>query len=257
MVSEIVPPDERARFWSTPESVARMARSIYAQRAVARDALQEGVDKASEDAVAYMNLYRERALTELLMQQRVRAKSTGKMLDDLARTEYKATPERFSKPEQIHARHILLAVAKDGSDDAKVKAQAQELIDQIRKGADFAKLATEQSADKGSAARGGDLGFFARGRMAPDFERAAFALQKKGDLSAPVKTEFGYHVIELLERKPASTQPLEEALPVLREELREKINTKERTNIWKAAESTGKIDDDAVARLVKAKGTKE
>jgi peptidyl-prolyl cis-trans isomerase C len=256
LVKEMVPPARRTEFWSSPESVGQLARSIYAQRALAQDAAKEGLDKSAEGA-AHLKLTRERALTELVMQQRVRAKTPDtKALDSYARGEYKAKPERFALPEQVHARHILLAVAADGSDDAAVKAKAQGLIAELRKGADFAKLASEQSIDKGSAARGGDLGFFARGRMVPEFEQAVFALEKKGDLSEPVKTQFGYHIIELIERKAAGTQSFEETLPTLREELLGKINSEERMKVWRAAEGAGKVNDDEVARLVKAKGKK-
>ncbi|MDR1969707.1 MAG: peptidylprolyl isomerase [Burkholderiaceae bacterium] len=256
LAKEMVPPARRTEFWSNPEQIGQLARSIYAQRALAQDALKEGLDKSAEGA-AHLKLTRERALTELVMQQRVRAKTPNdKALDTYARSEYKAKPERFVLPEQVHARHILLAVAADGSNDAAVKAKAQELIAELRKGADFAKLASTQSIDKGSAARGGDLGFFARGSMVPEFEQAAFALQKKGDLSAPVKTQFGYHIIELIEHKAAGTQSFEEALPILREELLGKVNTEERMKAWRAAEGAGKVNDEEIARLAKAKGQK-
>jgi peptidyl-prolyl cis-trans isomerase C len=256
MVKELVPPQRRADFWSSAESIERMAHSIYAQRLLAQEALKEGLDK-SADGPTYLALRRNQALTELLMQQRVKAKTPpDKTLDELARADYVAKPERFALPDQVHARHILLAVAKDGGDDAQVKAKAEELVAQLRKGADFAKLAGEQSADKGSAARGGDLGFFTRGKMVPEFEKAAFALEKKGDLSAPVKTQFGYHIIELIERQKAGTAPLEEVLPTLREGMLAKINQDERLRVWKEAEDAGKVDADEVARLVKARGKK-
>ena len=252
MVKEMVRPDQRATFWSQPESIERLARSIYAQRAVAQDALKQGLDK-SGDGPVYLKLMQERALTELTMQQRVRAKTpSDKTLEELAQGEYKAKPERFAVPEQVHVRHILLLVAKDGSDDAQVKAKAEDLLAQLRKGADFAKLAQENSGDKGSAARGGDLGFVQRGRTVPEFEQAAFALQKKGELSGLVKTQFGYHIIELVERKQAGTAQLEEVLPALREEMLGKINSDERMKTWQEAEDGGKVNADEVARLVKA-----
>ena len=255
IANEMVPPARRAEFWSNPEAVGRLARSIYAQRALASDATKESLDKSAEGAI-YLKLIRERALTELFMQQRVRAKTPDdKAVDAYGRSEYKAKPERFASPEEIHVRHILLPVAQDGSDDAKVKERAEQLIAQLRKGADFGKLASELSADKGSAARGGDLGFFARGRMVPQFDQAAFALQKKGDLSQPVKTQFGYHIIELLDRKKAGTMPYEDAQPILREEMLGKINGEERMKVWGAAESQGKVNDEAVGALTKKKGS--
>lgn len=253
MAKEMIRPEQRAAFWAQPESIERLARSIYAQRAVAQAALKEGLDKTGNGPV-YLKLMRERALTELTMQQRVRAKTpSDKTLDELAQGEYKAKPERFAMPEQVHVRHILLAVAQDGSDDAQVKAKAGDLLAQLRKGADFAKLAQENSADKGSAARGGDLGFVPRGRTVPEFEQAAFALQNKGDLSELVKTKFGYHIIELVERKPAGTASLQEVLPALREDMLAKINSDERMKTWQEAEDAGKVNADEVARLVKAR----
>ena len=132
-------------------------------------------------------------------------------LREYARTEYDRFPERYTdQKEQVKVRHILLPVAADGSDDAAVQAKAQALLAQLRGGADFAALAREYSSDKGSASRGGELGWFARGRMVPAFEAAAFALQKPGELSAPVKTQYGWHIIELLDRRPAGSVSVEQ-----------------------------------------------
>jgi parvulin-like peptidyl-prolyl isomerase len=106
---------------------------------------------------------------------------------------------------QARARHILIRFqgspvplkpgAKDLS-DADALAKAQDLEKQIKGGADFAALATKESDDAGSAANGGDLGFFHRGQMVPSFEAAAFAMQP-GQVSDPVKSQFGYHIIKL------------------------------------------------------------
>src|SRR5256885_15002081 len=82
-------------------------------------------------------------------------------------TLFRSHPERFAVEEQVHVRHILIA----GTDDA-ARAQAEKLVAELRGGADFAALAKERSADKGSAARGGDLGFFGKDKMVPEFEQA-------------------------------------------------------------------------------------
>ena len=253
IVKERVPAARRAEFWSNPAAIAQMARGLYAQRSLAQEATKAGLDRTAEGA-AYLQLTRERALTELEMQARVRAKTPdAKAQEAYARGEYKAQPKRFELPDQIHARHILLAVAKDGSNDAAMKARAEDLIAQLRQGADFAKLAREQSADKGSAQRGGDLGVFGRGKMVPPFEKAAFALQKPGEISGPVRSDFGYHIIELVERQSARRQPFEEVLPALREEMLGKINGEERMRAWNAAEAAGKVNDDAVGNLAKSR----
>lgn len=102
----------------------------------------------------------------------------------------------FNK-EEIHARHILFAT-KD-KDDATVKKQAESVLDRIKKGEDFEKLAKEFGSD-GTKEVGGDLGWFARGEMVPEFETSAFALQK-GQLSDLVKTQFGYHIIRVDDKR--------------------------------------------------------
>lgn len=109
---------------------------------------------------------------------------------------------------QVHARHILIRVAPDASDE-EVQA-AQEKIESIKQqldaGADFAELAKQYSEDPSNAAQGGDLGFFGKGRMVPEFEAVAFSLEP-GQISDPVKTQFGFHLIQVLERK---VEPLED-----------------------------------------------
>ncbi len=114
---------------------------------------------------------------------------------------YDQNKARFSKPEQVRARHILLKTG-EGKDDAAVLKLAQELVTKLRGGADFQALAKEYSEDPGSKENGGDLGFFERGRMVPEFENAAFGLQPD-QISDPVKTQFGYHIIQTLGKQPA------------------------------------------------------
>lgn len=113
---------------------------------------------------------------------------------------YEKNTERFSRPEQVRARHILLKV--EGKKEEDVKKQAEELVKQLRAGADFAALAKEYSDDPGSKERGGDLGPFGRGRMVPEFDKAAFT-QPVNQIGDPVKTQFGYHIIQVTEKQPA------------------------------------------------------
>lgn len=113
---------------------------------------------------------------------------------------YEANKAQYSRPEQVKARHILLTT-KD-KDDATVKAQAEDLVKQLRAGADFAALATQYSEDPGSKEKGGDLGFFGRGSMVPEFEQVAFSATPN-TISDPVKTQFGYHIIQVTAKQPA------------------------------------------------------
>jgi peptidyl-prolyl cis-trans isomerase D len=129
---------------------------------------------------------------------------------------YNANIEQYSTPEQIRASHVLLKT--DGKDDAAVKARAEELLKQARGGADFAELARKNSEDETTAKNGGDLDYFGRGRMVPEFDQVAFAMQP-GDLSDLVKTSFGYHIIKLVDKKPGTTKTLAEVRQQISDQL--------------------------------------
>jgi peptidyl-prolyl cis-trans isomerase D len=136
--------------------------------------------------------------------------------------QYQARKDALKTQEQRRASHILVQVAADADQEAldAARNKAQELLDQIRAGADFAELAANNSDDPGSAAQGGDLGFFAKGVMAPEFEASAFALQP-GEVSDPVQTQFGFHIIKLIEVRagevPAFDAVRDEILAELRQ----------------------------------------
>ena len=118
---------------------------------------------------------------------------------------YNNSIEQYTTPEQVRASHILLKT--EGKDDAAVKAKAEEILKQAKAGADFADLAKKNSEDEQSAKNGGDLDYFGRGRMVPEFDQAVFAMQK-GQISDLVKTQYGYHIIKLEDKKSATTKPL-------------------------------------------------
>ena len=124
---------------------------------------------------------------------------------------YQKNAAQFATPEVAHARHILVRVDEKASaeDQAKAKARIEAVAARLKAGEDFAAVAKEVSEDPGSAVQGGDLGWFQHGQMVPEFDKAAFAL-KTGEVSEPVKTQFGWHLILLEERKEAGQKPLDE-----------------------------------------------
>ncbi len=129
---------------------------------------------------------------------------------------YRENTQMFSTPEQVRASHILLKT--EGKDDAAVKARAEALLKQVKAGADFAELAKKNSEDEASAKQGGDLDYFGRGRMVKEFEDVAFTLAP-GSVSDLVKTQFGYHIIKVVDKKPATTRSLEEARSQIADQL--------------------------------------
>ena len=139
--------------------------------------------------------------------------------DDAVRNYYQEHTETYNPPEKRRARHILLKVGAEDSPEAKAarKAEAEKILAQIKKGGDFAQLASQFSEDS-TKIKGGDLGFFGRGQMVQPFEDSVFAL-KKGEVSGVVETPFGYHIIKLEEIMPAKTQTLEEVSGAIRKVL--------------------------------------
>jgi peptidyl-prolyl cis-trans isomerase D len=136
--------------------------------------------------------------------------------DDRLRDEYNAHQERFGQPERRRARHILISVPSgaDATVEAKAKAEIEAARERIVKGEDFAAVAKEVSQDPGTKAAGGDLGEFGRGVMDPAFEEAVFSLPE-GQLSEPVRSRFGYHLIETTGIVPATIKPFEAVKPEL------------------------------------------
>jgi peptidyl-prolyl cis-trans isomerase C len=141
--------------------------------------------------------------------------------DAQVREFYDKNPDKFKQDEAIRASHILIPADEKADDATKKKARAEidDILKQLNGGADFAELAKKYSKD-GSAAQGGDLNFFPKGQMVPAFDQAAWAL-KPGETSGVVTTPFGYHIIKLTERRPASTVPFEQVSPRIKEYLTE------------------------------------
>jgi peptidyl-prolyl cis-trans isomerase D len=141
---------------------------------------------------------------------------TDKQLHDA----YQANLDNFRLPERVHVRHILL-MTQNKSDAEKKQAltKAQDILKQLKNGGDFAQLAAKNSEDTSNASKGGDLGWVVHGQMVAEFEKASFALQPK-QTSDIVTTQFGYHIINELERDSARLKPFDEVKASLTDELR-------------------------------------
>ena len=133
---------------------------------------------------------------------------------------YKDHGGEFEEPKRLHVAHVLARVPPVGGSDAEnaAKAKVEDVIKRARAGEDFGKLARELSEDKASAVQGGDLGFVGPGELVAPFEQAAFAL-KKGEVSEPVRTPFGYHAIRVLDVREGGKTPLKDVAPKIKETL--------------------------------------
>ena len=151
---------------------------------------------------------------------------------------YNENIQQYSTPEQVRASHILLKT--EGKDDAAVKKQADDLLKRAKGGEDFAALATKYSEDEISAKKGGDLDYFGHGQMQPEFDQAAFAMQP-GQISDLVKTQYGYHIIKLVDKKAGTTKSLAEVRQQIEEQLK-----------WEQAQSGAqKLSDKIAGQLTK------
>lgn len=159
--------------------------------AIAALAEADGYDK-EEDFLSRMILLRRRALHNIYVSKTVSSTIT----EDEIKARYTS---ETAKIEEIKARHILV----------KTEDEARDIINLLDEGGDFAGLAKEKSTGP-SGPNGGDLGFFSKGQMVPAFEKAAFALEVGNYTKQPVKTQFGYHIIKIDERRKAIPQPYEQ-----------------------------------------------
>ena len=160
---------------------------------------------------------------------------------------YEDNQQQYATPEQVRASHILLKT--QGKDEAAVKKLADDLAAKAKAGADFAELAKKHSEDDSNNTKGGDLDYFGRGQMVADFDKVAFAM-KPGEVSDPVKTEFGYHVIKLMEKRAASQRPLAEVRGQIEDQIRwqRAQDEAQRTATDIAAQMKKPGDFDAVAK---------
>ena len=221
--------------------------------ALTADRFRDQVTVTDADVAAYFEMhtadYRigEQRKVKMLVLDREQAQAKTIVPAGDVQRYYNDNIAQYQTPEQIRASHILLTTA--GKDEATVQEQAEDILKQARAGADFAALATTFSEDEGSKVNGGDLDYFSRGRMVPEFETAAFAMQP-GQVGDLVKSQFGFHIIKVVDKKAGVTRTFDEVRPQIEEQLKAQRTDQQLTA--RATELAGRIDDpsdlDTVAR---------
>jgi peptidyl-prolyl cis-trans isomerase D len=175
---------------------------------------------------------------------------------------YNQNQANFRLPEHVNVRHILLMTqGKPASEDAKMKAKADDLVKQLRAGADFAELAKKNSEDPGSAQKGGEYDNVVRGQMDPAFEKAAFT-QKPMAIGDPVKSAYGYHIIQVLAHEDARVKPFAEVKDELAKQWKqqrvadilEKVSDKAQLALQRDPEHPDKVAADLGMEVLHADG---
>src|SRR5262249_17317388 len=165
--------------------------------------------------------------------------------DDDLKIRYQQDIQQYQVPNRVHAEHILfMTVGKTDAEVDEIKKKAEDVLKQVKKGAKFDDLAKKYSEDPGSKEKGGDLGWLVQGQTVPEFERAAFSMQP-GQISDLVKTQYGFHIIKVMEKETAHTKPFEEVKDSIRGPL---LNNK-------AQEEENKISDQISAQIRKSSKT--
>ena len=186
-------------------------------------------------------------IKKMLQQQRwLESQLTGKaeVTEEEAKKFYEENKTEFTQPETVKASHILFRVNKEDSEDVvnqKLKA-AQGAEARAKKGEDFTALAKELSEEPGAKESGGDLGFFPKDRMVPEFAEVAFK-ENVGEISDPVRTQFGWHVIKVTEKKPAGTLPYDEVKSQLMTYLKTKKQEEGAQEVLKSLRDSAKIEN--------------
>jgi parvulin-like peptidyl-prolyl isomerase len=176
--------------------------------------LKKQLDKAGQTVDKVKTGIRERLRQQHWIDEQVKGKTD--VTDADAEDFYKRNPEQFKSPERVRASHILISVPEDAKPEVVAEKQkaAQAIADRVKKGEAFDKLAKELSEDPSAKQNSGDLDFFTKDQMVPEFSNAAFGM-KKDQISDPVRSSFGFHIIKVTDRKDAETVTLEKAKPQL------------------------------------------
>jgi peptidyl-prolyl cis-trans isomerase D len=158
----------------------------------------------------------EKRVVEYTLVDQIKLRQSVQITDDELKVKYQQDIQQYQVPNRVHAQHILLmTVGKTDAEVDEIKKKAEDILRQTKKGAKFDELAKKYSEDPGSKVKGGDLGWLLQGQTVPEFEKTAFSLPP-GSISELVKTQYGFHIIKVLEKETAHTKPFDEVKDSIR-----------------------------------------
>jgi len=194
---------------------------------VSTDQFKEKIEPSDQEIADYYETHKDNYKTEEKVRLDYLELSVDELMSDISVDQselenyYDEQKQRFVEQDQVSARHILIEIDPDADSATSEQALAtiKELEEKIKNGESFDELAKSQSQDLGSAQQGGDLGFFGKGIMDKAFEEAAFTLEI-GEMSEPIRSQFGYHLIKLEEKKPGGEKSLDDVKDEITQELK-------------------------------------
>jgi peptidyl-prolyl cis-trans isomerase C len=203
---------------------------VITREVLYQEGKQKGLDK-NKEIVAKVEDFKRAMVIEALLEEVLKGK--GEVSESEIQKYYKENEDRFTEPREIKIRHIVV----------NSEPVLKEVLTKLARGESFEKLASTYNVDK-SREDGGDLGYIRRGQLAPSFaqfEEAAFSLRKKGEISEVVKTPFGYHLIQLAERRGTALRPFDQVKEKIRFFLQEKKRQDAYLEYVKETKSRAKI----------------
>jgi len=179
-------------------------------------------------------------------------RQNAQISDSELKAQYQQNIQQYEVPNRVHAEHILLmTVGKTDAEIEEIHQKAEDVLKQAKKGTNFEELAKKYSEDPGSKDKGGDLGWLLQGQTVPEFEKTAFGLEK-GKISDLVKTQYGFHIIKVLDKETAHTKPFEEVKDSIRTPLlltkTDKLASDEADQLSATIRRSNKISLDEVAK---------
>ncbi|MEM4398172.1 MAG: peptidylprolyl isomerase [Candidatus Woesearchaeota archaeon] len=223
-----IPPQYRAMY-DNENGKKQILDRLTEQKILKNVALKQNLQN-DKDFKRDLEITKERILANYAVKRNVIDKA--KATDEEIKKEYEKEKENFRQKEQVKASHILIRVYNNMTKEEKEKAQqkAKKILEDAIAGKDFAQLAKENSED-GTAQNGGELGWFEKGRMVPEFENACFTGEVGKVYPKLVQTQFGYHIIKIEDKKPEGYKTLDEVKESLKNDI-ENRKAMEKYNVW-------------------------
>lgn len=199
-------PEYAQQLFADEQGKEKFLNEIINKEMLHQEALKKGLDKTPEFRKK-MEEFKKVTLVTELFEKHVMA--NAKVSDQEVKAYYDQHKEEFAPTTQIKASHILV----------KTEDEAKKVMERLKKGEKFPDIAKAVSIDKGSAANGGDLGYFSKGQMVPEFENAAASMNVGDISSAPVRTQFGYHIIKVTDKKKGAVIEFEKIKDMISQKL--------------------------------------